>query len=272
MKQRIIPVVSVTIGIVAFVLTSQYLRREMDAIAREWERIEAGAKQVFVVAAARDIPLGTRITQADLGKLSVLRAHIPDRVVMPDDANLLLGKKTLYAVKQNRPVFWSDIEGGARPGEGLAGIVKPGMRAVSLSVSGAAAVSGMVRPNDRIDVLGTFSFPSDTVAGEMETVTLTALQDVTVLATGNTLAKEMRGRQRTRSGSYSTVTLEATPREAEVLVFAQQMKGRLTLTLRNPNDVHFEQDLPEVNFRLLEESLPELNLIRQRDIRHKRNL
>ena len=141
-----------------------------------------------------------------------------------------------------------------------------------MAISGASGVSGMVQPTDRIDVLGTFSFPSKRVPGEMETVTLTILQDVTVLATGQRLAKQNVYRRSGRDTSYSTVTVEVTPREGELLVFAQQIKGRLALALRNPSDVSFESDLPEINFEHLESKLPELNLFRQRNIRHKRDL
>ena len=149
--------------------------------------------------------------------------------------------------------------------------IQPGLRAVSIAVSGANSVSGMVEPNDRVDVLGTYSFPSKTSAGEMETVTLTLLQDVTVLATGQNLAKQefMRNRNAMRSTSYSTVTLEVKPREAEFLVFAQQAQGRLTLVLRNSADSTYETTLPEINFKYLETKLPEMNLERQQKIRRK---
>jgi pilus assembly protein CpaB len=145
------------------------------------------------------------------------------------------------------------------------------MRALSISVSGAASVSGMVQPNDRVDVLGTFSFPAEGVQGEMESVTLTVLQDVTVLAVGNQLSRRPTDRAR-RSGGYSTVTLEITPREAELLVFAEQVKGRLVLSLRNASDVSFESDLPSVNFEQLQTTLPDMNRFRQQNIRHKRNI
>ena len=103
-------------------------------------------------------------------------------------------------------------------------------------------------------------------------VTLTVLQDVTILATGQQTAKNMIGQENRRSGGYSLVTLSVTPREAEMLVFAQQVKGRLTLSLRNPEDVGFERDLPRVDFDQIEVQLRELNLKRQADIRYKTNV
>jgi pilus assembly protein CpaB len=145
------------------------------------------------------------------------------------------------------------------------------MRAISISIGGAAGVSGLVQPSDRVDVLGSFSFPSRRNAQQMEWVTLTVLQDVTVLATGQTLGKQAgEGLERSRAASgYSTITVEVTPREAELLVFVENMRGHLTLSLRNPSDVTFERDLPEINFDMLEKELPELNAFRQQKIRHK---
>lgn len=272
MKQKIIPIASVLIGILAFFLTGHYLRvkhKEIEDIKKE---IYKGARKIAVVAAAEDIPDGAIIAENDLGRKHSYEIEVSMRqhVVTVADAKLILGRKTTRKINRGEAIFWSDIEGGAEFSTGLASIVKPRMRAISLSIGGAAGVSGMVRPNDRVDVLGTFSFPSKKVPDEMETVTLTVLQDVTVLATGQTLAKQQMERGSARgAGGYSTVTLEVTPREAELLVFAQQMKGSLALSLRNPGDVSFETDLPEINFEHIESKLPELNLYRQQKIRHR---
>ena len=57
-----------------------------------------------------------------------------------------------------------------------------------------------------------------------------------------------------------------------MLVFAQSVKGKLSLALRNPSDVTFITNMPAVNFDQLQKQLPSLNLIRQRDIRHKKDL
>jgi pilus assembly protein CpaB len=269
MKDKIIPVVSVLVGVLAFFLTIRYIQSERAKLNELKQAIYAEARKIEVAAARHDIPSGTTIRPADLIPIEVFERSAPDRVVLKSEGRLLLGKKTQFEIKKGKPILWSDIEGGMRPGQGLAPIIKHRMRAISLSISGAAAVSGMVQPNDRVDVLGTFSFPSQSVPGQMETVTLTVLQDVTVLATGQTLANQLTvDRGPRRQAGYSTVSLEVTPREAELLVFAQQTQGRLTLSLRNPSDVYYEEDLPSVNFEQLQESLPELNRYRQQSIRH----
>ena len=63
------------------------------------------------------------------------------------------------------------------------------------------------------------------------------------------------------------MTLEVTPREAEMLVFAEQIHGRLTLTLRNPNDVSYENELPKVDFEKIQSEIEELNLKRQENLK-----
>ena len=276
MKNKIIPIVSIVVGVIAFILTYQYLSGKQKELQALKDEIDKGKRQVLVVAAKRDIPGGVAITLDDLTHVSMPAAFITDDVIVSEKEGvaeavaMLLGKKTLLEVPANKPILWSNIEGGSQVGQGLSPTIIHHMRAISLAIGGAAAVSGMVQPGDRIDVLGTFTLPSKT-PGEMETATLTMLQDVTVLATGQTLAKErIFGRKRASAAGYSTVTLQVTPREAELLVFAQQMRGNLTLALRNPSDSSFENELPEINYEKLKEELPSLNKYRQQTILNKR--
>jgi len=274
MKNQIILVISVAVGLLAFGISRYYLQHEIAEIQKERERLFKEAETVYVVVAARDIPSGRPIEKEDLGRKPVFKSAVPERAISPEDAPRLLGRRTVYNIKRLDPILWSDIEGGETVETGLSTTIPLGRRALSLPISGTAAVSGMIQPNDRVDVLGTFTFPSKKVPGEMETVTLTLLQDVTVLAVGHTLARYRTPGSPPLRGmpSYSSVTLDVTPREAELLVFAQQARGSLVLTLRNPNDVYYEKDLPVVDFDHLQHKLQDLNEYRQHNIRHKKNL
>lgn len=278
MKQKIIPIVSILAGVLAFMLSIRYFNAEQAKLNSQKARLDASAAMVKVIAAGKNIPANAPLTVDDLATISVQKSTLRETPIYPEDYKKILGRKLVYDLKKESMVLWSDIEGGSAVlAPQLESMIKPGLRAISINVSGAHAVSGMVRPNNRVDVLGTFSFPSKTVQGELEAVTLTVLQDVTILATGNEMAHKRIQSTISSQGyqpqkSYSTVTLEVTPREAELLTFAQTVQGRLTLALRNSSDVSFEQDMPEVNFQQLETSLPELNEYRQRNIRNKKNL
>ncbi len=269
MKQRIVLVVAVLMGLLAAFLLWQYAQSLEREYRKRLDELDRRYRKASVVTVAKPLPAGTLLQAQDLRAIEVVEHQLRHDAVREENYRDLLNRRTLNRLDPGTPIFWSDIEGGAPGSRGLAGDIKSGMRALSINVSGAAAVSGMVRPNDRIDVLGTFSFPSRERPGELELVTLTIIQDVTVLATGSETAKTtvLGGG---RGGSYSTVTLEVTPREAEMLVFAEQIKGRLALALRNPDDVHYEAQLPRVNFEKIEAEIESLNTYRQRTLLRKR--
>jgi len=267
MKQKMILIVSVVVGLLAALLTRGYLNAKDNEIARQLAAIRASNRQVAAVVLTSDLPAGAVLQLADIGIKEFAESSLRGDVVKQDVAMSLVGRKLLLSLGKNKPVLWSDIEGGDPLSGGLASDVKTRMRALSINVGGSAAVSGMVRPNDHVDVLGTFSFPS-AKNGELELVTLTLLQDVTVLATGRDRAKTPPSQA--SGGTYNSVTLEVTPREAEVLVFAEQIKGRLVLALRNPADVYFEKTLPRVDFSRIQTEIETLNRYRQETLLKKR--
>lgn len=271
MKEKIILLLSVVIGLAAFFLTSRYLRGERERLLGKLEKVD-------IVIAGRDLPSNAVLKRDDLAYRQEIKSAVDGNFIPPSEFYKIIDKRLLFPVKLGQPVYWSYVEAAEKSRRGLSATIRVGMRAVSISVSGADTVSGLVQPGDHVDILGTFSLPSRTVPGEMETVTLTVLQDVSVYATGNQLAKPETaagaGADVYRSSGYNAVTLEVTPREAELLTFIQHMRGlgQLTLSLRHPDDVSFEKDLPEIDFKRLEGALPDLNTYRQRVIRRKTNL
>lgn len=263
MKQRVILIASVVIGLIAALLTGQYLRSKDQEYQAKMQQLTRAYRTIDVLAVNRNLPAGTVLAYNDMAAIKVVEGSVRGHVVLVKDSEMLAGKKLIRSLEKGNPIYWSDLEGGDPFSRGLANDIKNRQRAISISVGGAAAVSGMVKPNDHVDVLGTFSFPSTNRANEVEMVTLTVLQDVLVLATGRDTAKSQIGSADRAAGGYSTVTVEVTPREAEMLVFAEQARGRLVLTLRNPADVWYETDLPRVDFSKIQDEIVTLNRFRQ---------
>lgn len=267
MKQKIVLVIAVIAGLVAAFLTRAYLSTK-DA---EYQKLRSDFfshhKTMEALCFPKDVPSGTVINKDDLRVKTVPESGLRGQALTKDDASLVVGRRLLNGRRAAEILFWADIEGGNPHGSGLAADVRRKMRAVSINASGAAAVSGMVKPNDHVDVIGTFSFPTNTPDGKIiqELVTCTILQNVLVLATGKETAKSMPTFSSTGT-SYSTVTLEVTPREAEMLVFAEQIKGRLSLTLRNRSDVSYEKELPQVDFAKIRGEIEALNMKRQLEV------
>lgn len=116
-------------------------------------------------------------------------------------------------------------------GMGLAPIIPPGMRAVSVRVNDVVGVAGFVLPGMRVDVLVTGRPPKYD-----GTITTTVLQNIVVLSAGQTLQPETRG----QAINVPVVTLLVSPDQAEVLTLAGN-EGRIQLVLRNGADQTLEK-------------------------------
>ncbi len=265
MKNKILLALALLIGILAFVLNAKYLKRERD-------RLYAGAQKIQVLAAARDLPAGTVLQvqgdKPDIGVISVYKSSVGDNVMLPGDYKRLQGKKLKYALKRKEPVWWSHVDMPRDFGTGLSSAINhepmkypKGFRALSIPISGAAAVSGMIKPGDYVDILGTFTMPSRTNPQLTENVTTTLFPKVKVLAVGNRLGTDSD--TQSRSG-YSTITFEVEPAVAEVLVFAQHT-GQLYLSLRHPRNTDTSVPAARINFDTIESLIPEINAGRKFD-------
>ena len=265
MKRQIVLIISLVAGLVAAILTRTYLTIKEGEIKAEKAKLVKKYGTIDVLAFKRDMPSGSVLAKADFGLLTVPAMGMRGQALTEDNLSDVIGRKTIVGHKAKEVLFWSDIEGGNPHEKGLSADVKRQMRAMSINVNGAASVSGMIKPNDHVDVIGTFNFPDDD--GKIkrgDPVTCTILQNVLVLATGKDTAKTQSRELGMVGGSnYSTVTLEVSPREAEMLAFAEQIKGRLILTLRNRNDTSSEKELPQVDYVKIRQEMEELNLKRK---------
>ena len=193
-------------------------------------------KAVPVVVAAQDISADTVVSP---GMLRVTTA--PESEVLPGAATRaadVIHKVTTAPVNTGEQ-FVTTMLVDKVTAFGLAGIIPPGTRAMTITVDSADAVSGFLQPGDHIDVLATFTQGSDSVAR-------TILQNVILLAVNANLlpvAKQLpQGQEpgKTTQGQTSEptatkVTIAVTPSEAERLV-AAQYKGKLKIGLRGLND------------------------------------
>ena len=270
MKQKIVLIVSIAVGLLAAVLTRAYLASKDAEVQQLKAAFLKAHKTLDVLCFAREVPSGTILAKSDLGIKTVPASGLRGQALTEENVIEVVGRKVLNGHKAGELLFWADVEGGNPMVGGLAADIRKKMRAVSVNCSGASAVSGMVKPNDHVDVIASFSFPKLAADGRtmiQELVTCTILQNVLVLATGKETAKSAVTRSDAfGGGTYSMVTLEVSPREAELLVFYEQIKGRIYLALRNRNDTYYEKELPQVDFEKIRGEIEELNRKRQGEL------
>lgn len=186
----------------------------------------SGDKGTQLVVAARDLPVGHLLTEADVQVVGYPSATLPAGYV--SDMTTAIGRGLISDVRLNEPILESGLaEKGS--GGGLPIIFPEGMRAVSVRVDDIVQVAGFVTPRTRVDVLLTMR---PTQGNTEQTYTQTILQNLTVLAAGQTVQQDAEGKPM----QVSVVTLMVTPDQGEKLVLAAS-QGRIQLALRNMLDV-----------------------------------
>ncbi len=201
----------------------------------------AGDK-VAVVAAKYDIPAEGKIGQDAVMQVEQPEAYVHPSSVYAAEWDKILGQRVAHRVRAGQVLLWTDFL-DPRSDIELSQVVKEGWRGMAIPVDVADSLSGLLKPNDHVDILGTFMRPA-----KKEWVTITLLQNVTVLAVGARLGSEkVAPDDESARRGFQTVTVLVTPEEAELLTFAVD-KGKISLTLRNENDITTEVALPAKTF------------------------
>jgi len=151
----------------------------------------------------------------------------------PDaDMSKLLGTVVRNPVTAGQPLTRGALVGPNDRGF-LAAALGPGMRAVTVPVSTTSGVGGFIFPGDRVDMVLT----QDVVGGgdgPPLKVSETIVRNLRVLATDQRIdSKGEDGKIVVKT--FSTVTVEATPRISEKIAVSQSM-GSLSLSLRSIAD------------------------------------
>jgi len=181
-------------------------------------------RQVNVVVAARDLPLGTLLRASDVRLVKLPARDAPKGVILQTrDATSKVALVPLYA---NEPVLLSKLSAPTSV-EGFASVIEPGYRAVSVTITDASGVAGLIQPNAKVDVLFTRT------GNLAEAATTTILQDIKVISTGRLLPAGQTPDP--RAPRSPTVTLVLKPEDAQKLELAKS-QGRISLSLRNPLD------------------------------------
>ena len=237
LKGRLPLVIALVLGVLAGAFAWMTIERKKKEVQEGWT-----LKPVIV--ASRDVPEGTILDFDMIQQRRIPEQFVTGSVVKPESANHVVQQKVLVPLQRGDPVLWSHFE-STKGFEKLSTVVQTRFRAVNVAVDEIQAVGGWVRPNDHVDVLGTFRNPT---TRELETITL--LQNVIVLATGKITGSTNIQLVPESDRKYKTISLLVLPQEAEIVALASEM-GKLTLSLRNPEDLEFEQERSRATLQTL---------------------
>ncbi|MGH2394819.1 MAG: Flp pilus assembly protein CpaB, partial [Candidatus Limnocylindria bacterium] len=218
MRRRLLVIVlcASLIGLLASFLVYRVVSQVASARDDQFDRI---------VVAAANIGLAESVTRQHVKLVPWPKAAVPPGAVRSvEDAE---GRVVRTSIVAGEPL----MEGKLAPqlaGRGgiMPMLIPEGQRGVTIKLDAALRESGFVMPNSRVDVL--VSMPR--APGSSEKISKVILQDVTVLAAGQTV--EIKDN---KPVTNTTVTMALTPQQVERLAVAQA-EGKLMLVQRNLRD------------------------------------
>lgn len=175
-----------------------------------------------VIVAARPIARGQAVEAELIDEIELPLESAPaDAVASREEIIGKLARSAIYADDVLTNAKFLDTHATSA----LSGLIPAGRRAISIKVNEVTGIAGFVAPGSHVDVMLSLSERDDEPPR-----TVTIVQDTEVLAVAQSTA-DHNGQPMV----VDTVTLNVTPRQAEVIATASR-EGEIHMALRNARD------------------------------------
>lgn len=205
-------VLAVVLGLVA-------MKVARDVISNKEPAANAGPSSEVVVV-KRDLAAGAELTSEDLTTAKISGELNPQAVFASTSS--VTGRVLITGISKGAPVM-DTLLAPSGTGSGLQALIPAGMRAITIEINEFSGVAGNLTSGSKVDVVATINGEGG------ETTSRTVVQNVRVQSIG------MRQAQGENNGAMRSVTLLASPKEAEQIELAAAT-GKPRLVLRNGND------------------------------------
>jgi pilus assembly protein CpaB len=224
---------------------------------RHLERSSKTVETRRVVVAAVDLPVATTLRSEVLTTVQWPAAHVPANSF--EDPEALAGKVVRVGILKGEAVLGPRLVSG-EAGHGLAAILPPEMRAVSVRVDDVVGVAGFIHPGDSVDVIVTMK-PFE--SGDAPSTSKVILQNIKVLAVGKEI--DRKDKKLDKAVPVTVATLMVNSEDSERLALASA-RGKILLALRSGADVE-EVETPGIVPAVLLEGTPALVARAEREAR-----
>ncbi len=221
-SRRITLIVAVILALGTGILTLRYL----SSIQQQSTEQQAKVEMKPIVVASKDIAARSKITPDMLARAQRASTDVePGALSDPREAQ---GDIALISIPSGSTITASKV--GRPAAVGLTVRLRPGMRAISIPVDRVKAVSGLLQPGDRVDVLA--AVPRGAPGTQPSAVTI--IRGALVLAI-NTMLETAGATPSPEAANLVTVTLGVSPAQADLLTMAD-LNTTLRLALRSPQE------------------------------------
>ena len=226
-RNAVLLLTALALGGLAAYSARGYIAQE---IAFERERLQPKHDTVPVVVARSALSRGDVAGPDTMAVREVPREYVPASAITPDRFESYAGARLAAPMRAGEVLLQASLEGVDV--STFSAKVQPGIRALTVAVDEINSISGMLQPGDRIDLLLSARLPFMTGGAQPQEITRALMQDLRVLATGRQVRP---GGDDKQGRTYTAITVEVSPEQAQRLVVAQR-SGKLTAMLRNPGD------------------------------------
>lgn len=248
---------AVLTGLGSTFLARAWVSNQRHQIVAETQQEEAEPRTMRVLVADTNLNVGVFLNEGDVRWQEWPAELVLDQFVLdvPENADITEGAVVQHPFSEGEPINAAKL---IKPNERgfLAALLKPGHRAISIPTDATQGVAGLVVPGDHVDLILTHSVgdggggggganpfadlqglvgagAAGGGGGSGQQVSETILSDMRVIAIDQSFINEGSGSSGGLFGGVnSTVTLEASPREAEKIAVALSI-GQITLSLRS---------------------------------------
>jgi pilus assembly protein CpaB len=211
--------------------TGFYVLQGLNPPAPEARAEAPKLREVYVPVG--ELASGTLITPQHLSRMQITEGALTAQMIVADadGEGVLVGSVARQVLPQGVPIARSAI---VQPGDRgfLAAVLPKGRRAITIPISEVAALSGLVLPGDRVDLILTYSVSAEAAPIRASETVLT---NIRVLALDQRLGPVQPSEDDKTSPVAQTATLEVSPQQAEMLTLAQTL-GTLSLVLNSVRD------------------------------------
>ncbi|MCG8547155.1 MAG: Flp pilus assembly protein CpaB [Alphaproteobacteria bacterium] len=215
---------------VTFFLAKTWIDSQRDAIRRQAESMKpATTESVNILVAKENLPAGLLIQREHVEWTPWPEKGAAKTFLMEGRNKIdeILGAVVRTGIIAGEPIAKGRV---LQPGDQgfLAAVLKPDMRAISIRTKDHSSVAGYIKPGDYVDLLVAHSVtPATADPPTPHDIAETFLKDIRVVAIDQT-TNDQSG----KASVSKTITLEVTPKQAEVVTVAKNI-GAVSLVLRS---------------------------------------
>ena len=236
--------IAVICGLAAAALTVFYLKQ----VESKYKKANKPEQRVMVtvVVPNQNLKKGSVITPKLVAARKVPQEFLPSNAILAEDFKKVMNRTLLMPLEIGRPITWEAVTG--KSAKTYSENIELGRRSRSVKVSKIDSFDGLLRPGDRIDLMGNFTLSSlgvNQATGKgttPENVVMPILENVEVLAAGK---EDMYGRKYEYSNNknspdgfnmdFTIVGLNLSPKQIARVEIAEGI-GDMFAVLRHPKD------------------------------------